>query len=553
MIGYSLFSAGLLVLACAPAFSATAPAALVVSTAQTAVAAISQPPAPHKKPPPDAKDETPPASLSGSTKARSAPPSLVKSEPVTFEVVVEKARALAAKPYAAPDSPPPDIFARLGYDGYRNIRFKEDAADWRDTPAPFHALYLPRGFLFNDPIKVNIVENGVARPRPYRADEFDFDKLAPSPEDAAKLGFSGVRLTAPYVEAGKFDEFLVFQGATYFRGLGAEERYGASARGLSIDTASASGEEFPAFREFWIEKPGAGSESIVVWALMDSPRAAGAFRFETRPGPATVTDVDAVFFPRARLDRVGIAPITSMFYFGPQDHAGVDDFRPAVHDSDGLMIRSRSGEWIWRPLANPASLQISGFTSDAPYGFGLMQRARTFAAYQDLEARYELRPSVWVSPESNWGPGQVVLVEIPTDSEVNDNIVAFWRPDNAWEPGKSYRYKYAIHWGADAPMRPPLARVETTRAGRHAGSALRHFVLDFDGAAATSLKNLTADVSASAGSIRNVVVQPNEASGGVRLSFELDPGGAQLSELRARLMEAGRPASETWLFRWTRS
>jgi glucan biosynthesis protein len=216
----------------------------------------------------------------------------------------------------------------------------------------------------------------------------------------------------------------------------------------------------------------------VVHALLDSPSAAAAFRFTIHPGERTVFDTELALYPRAEIATVGIAPLTSMFLFDASERTRIDDYRTAVHDSNGLLLRTGKGEQIWRPLANPRELQISAFTDRGRRGFGLMQRSRALGDYQDLEARYENRLSLWVEPARDWGEGVVELVEIPTDREVNDNVVAFWRPHEPLKAKGEYIFNYRLHWCWSAPSEPPLSEVIATRSGlawhSSAWRSLRH-------------------------------------------------------------------------------
>ena len=278
--------------------------------------------------------------------------------------------------------------------------------------------------------------------------------------------------------------------------------------------------------------------------------ATGAFRFTVEPGASTEVDVEAHFFPRKDLTEIGLAPLTSMFNFAPHDaETGTGDYRPRVHDSDGLSVRMANGEWVWRPLANPQKLEISTFTERAPLGFGLMQRDRDFEDYQDLEARYDRRPGVWITPTSDWGAGYLTLVEIPTTNEFNDNIVSFWRPADTWKKGEERTIAYRMNWGGDAPLLQPIARVEGTRTGI-AQSGRRLFVIDFTSENESLFEGAVPYVSTSSGSVRGAVVVKNPETGGMRLTFELDGQGGDLAELRAVLLKAGKPVSETWLYRW---
>jgi len=469
----------------------------------------------------------------------------------SFETVVARARDLSASPYRElPD--PPQSAADLDYNEYRRIRLLPGGVEWRDDPQSFYRVhYDPRGYLFPHRVAINLVEDGRATPHVYDPAQFDFDDL-PIPEaDRSTLGFAGFRITTPLNRPGTFDELLSFRGASFFRVLAAGAVYGASARGLAIGTASPSGEEFPVFREFWLQRPENPADPVTIYALMDSPSTTGAFRFTVRPGVSTVVDVEAVFLPRRRIELVGIAPITSMYYFSPHDiRREVQDFRPAVHDSEGLSIWLRNGEWAWRPLINPARLQISSFASQPPLGFGLTQRSREHADFEDLEADYHKRPSVWITPGEGWGAGQLTLVEIPTENEYNDNIVVFWRPETPWEAGRETRVSYRMNWGVGEPVVPVVAQVSGTRAGRAPGSGQPIFVIEFEGAGEQMFEGAEPRISASDGTILRPQLLPNPETGGVRMVFEFEPGDSTVAELRAYLDRNGEPVSETWLYRW---
>jgi glucans biosynthesis protein len=375
--------------------------------------------------------------------------------------------------------------------------------------------------------------------------------VAPPP---VELAYSGFRVHHPLNRPDHYDEFAVFQGASYFRAIGRGQSYGLSARGLALSTAEPTGEEFPIFRAFWIERPAAGAGAVVAHALLDSPSTAGAFRFVIRPGEQTEMEVDATLYPRVDLTHPGIAPLTSMFFFGSADRVGVDDFRPAVHDSGGLAIWNGRGERLWRPLGNPAKLQISQFLDDGPRGFGLLQRQRRFETFEDLEANYERRPSLWVEPVGNWGPGAVHLIEIPSNEEIHDNIVAYWRPAKPIPAGAEHRFGYRLFWCWQPAPEPDIAIVASTRIGASHTPRSRLFVVDFAGG---RLKQRGADrlakavVEASQGHVLHPVVQPNPSTGGQRVSFLLDPADAKVAELRCFLTLDGERISEVWTWRWT--
>jgi periplasmic glucans biosynthesis protein len=492
------------------------------------------------------------ASIGGGTSAAAQPARDASGDAQNFDAqtVRNQARQLAQAAYKEPDKTLPKELADLSYDAHRAIRFKPELALWRTEGLPFQVQFFHRGFIFNDRVDVFEVAGGRARPITYSPSLFDFGPNKP-PAENSPVGFAGFRLHTPFNRGDYFDEVTVFLGASYFRAVAKGQVYGLSARGLSIATADTKGEEFPAFRAFWIEKPAKGASSIVVHALLDSKSAAGAFRFTIRPGETTVHDVEMALYPRADITQAGIGSLTSMFFFDANDRAGVDDFRPAVHDSDGLAIRNGQGEKIWRPLANPRDLQVSVFGDANPRGFGLMQREREFRAYEDLESRFEKRPGVWVEPIGDWGEGAVQLVEIPTKLEIHDNIVAFWRPREPLRAKSEYTYTYRLHWGTGEVEPQPLAKFMKTRSGAGPEGS-RRFVLDAIGTPITGTDpaTLRAAVSADKGEIRNLVVQANPVTGGARVSFELVTAKEPVIEMRAQLLRAEDPVSEVWIYRW---
>ncbi|KAB2848065.1 MAG: glucan biosynthesis protein G, partial [Hyphomicrobiaceae bacterium] len=353
-------------------------------------------------------------------------------KPFGAGTVRELAEALSRRPFAKPAIALPPAFAKLTYDQHRDIRFRADQSIWRGAGLEFELQLLPMGWLFDVPVEINLVEGGAVRQLKADASFFTFGPLVGKPPAEAEIGFAGFRIHGPINRPDYYDEIAVFQGASYFRAVGKGHIYGISARGLAVNTARPGGEEFPIFRSFWVERPAPGSAEIVVHALLDSVSLTGAYRFVFKAGRPTTTDVEAVLFPRKDIPFVGVAPLTSMFLFGASSRRATNDFRPAVHDSEGLSIINGSGERIWRPLTNPKRLQVSAFLDRDPKGFGLIQRDRRFLAYEDLEAHYERRPSLWVEPVGPWGHGTVELIEIPTDEEIHDNIAAFWRPAEPW-------------------------------------------------------------------------------------------------------------------------
>jgi len=467
------------------------------------------------------------------------------------DTVREFARRVAEQPRPLRQLDKDSPLREISYDQFRDIRVNSEAAIWRTEQVPFRLEPLPGGFLFTTPVAISIVDHGVARDLSILSETF---LLGPSVLKLAgqAIPISGFRLRTHINSRSVWDEFLVFQGASYFRAIGKGGQYGLSARGLALRTAHPTGEEFPTFTHFWIERPAPNATSIVVHALLESDSATGAYRFTVTPGNETSMDVDVTLYPRVPLESVGIAPLTSMFLFDESNRARIDDFRDEVHDSDGLQIVTAAGEQIWRPLANPTHLEVSSFTDRAPRAFGLVQRSRRAGDYQDLEARYELRPSAWIEPTSDWGAGSVELVEIPSDRETNDNIVAFWRPKEPLPADKPWQASYKVRWTSAPRLSPNLGRAVMTRSGPSLDGKRRLFVVDFEASEARP-ETLRIDAGSSSGKLTNLVLQPNPLTQGLRASFELDPSDASVAELRLRILKEEQPVTETWLYRWTAS
>jgi glucans biosynthesis protein len=486
-----------------------------------------------------------------------------ETTPFSAAVVQDLARDLATRKFVRPRSDLPKALQDLNYDQYREIGFKHERAIWSSEGLPFQVELFHRGSFFKDPVEIFTVADGRVQRLAYTPDLFTFGALlqppsgplAHPPSEKTVTDFSGFRLRAPLNHAESFDEFVVFQGASYFRAVAKGQQYGLSGRGLALKTGDPGGEEFPIFRTFWIERPRPEANTVVVHALLDSDSTTGAYRFTMRPGDTTVMDVEMTLYPRVELQHVGVAPLTSMFLFGTHDRVGVDDFRPAVHNSNGLAIWNGRGEWLWRPLCNPETLQISAFVDDNPRGFGLLQRSRDFANFQDLEARYERRPSLWVEAIGGWDSGVVQLVEIPSWSEYHDNVVAFWRPNRPFLAQTENRFTYRLHWCRVPPAVPPAAVAMATMSGAGPEKGKRRFVIDFIGGRLAALPQdaaLEPVVSTSAGTVESPVVQPNPVAGGWRLSFVLVHGDETLCDLRCTLKLGEELLSEVWTYRWTR-
>ena len=484
--------------------------------------------------------------------ATAALPRAIAADPGSTDfnpsTVREIARALSAKSFEPPDEKLPDALKNLNYDQYRSIRFLPDHALWRAENLPFQAQFFHRGFFYKNKVDLFEVSNGRAAPIRYQRADFSVGQDIGQWPDL-DLGFAGFRIHAPINRPDYYDEVCVFLGASYFRAVAKGEIYGLSARGLSIDTGETKGEEFPVFKAFWLERPAPKATSVVVHALLDSKSAAAAYRFTIRPGENTVFDAEMSLYPRVDIAHPGLAPMTSMFFFGPNDRKDFDDFRPAVHDSDGLAISNGNGEQLWRPLNNPRDLQVSTFTDRNPRGFGLMQREKKYFAYQDLESRFERRPSLWFEPIGDWGEGAVVLFEIPTKEEVHDNIAAFWRPKLPLVAKSEINLTYRLHWGPDAPNSDKLARFTRTGIGNRDDDN-KLFVLELIGEKLKGVdpKTIKATVTAEKSEIANIVTEPNPETGGWRMSFQCSSKAPV--ELRAVLMQNNAPISEVWTYRW---
>lgn len=470
-------------------------------------------------------------------------------EPFDRSLLLARAADLARAPYVEPRR---SVAASpLSYDQYRAIRFKTAASIWARENRTFTLDLLYPGFIFETPVNIHLVVGRMARRVIFTNQVFDFAPGTPQVDATEDAGYSGFRVRAPLNRKDYLDEFLVFQGASYFRAVARGQLYGISARGLAVSTAQPEGEEFPVFSDFWIERPPEAAGNLVIHALLQSRSVVGAYKFTVTSGDDTAIDVIATLFPRVELRAFGIAPLTSMFLFDASNRARFDDYRNAVHDSDGLQILNGRNERIWRPLANPRTLQVSSFLDAGPKGFGLVQRKRQFDDYEDAEALYDRRPSAWVEPHGDWGPGHVDLVEIPTDREIHDNIVAFWQPGAPIPAGQSAEFAYRLRFTAE-PLDDSLARVVATRTGKALqAESERSFVVDFKGVG-TPPDDLIANVWTSGGKVLDARAEAVTQAGVYRVSFELDPGRESLIELRVAVRSKDAPWSESWLYRWTR-
>ncbi|MGA0533520.1 glucan biosynthesis protein [Hansschlegelia sp. KR7-227] len=480
--------------------------------------------------------------------------------PFGFDDVLRRARDLAAKPYDGTARELPQELRDLTFDRYRDIRFRPDKALLSAGGGPFRMQMFHPGFLYRRPVTVNVVRDGIPQPVPYSGALFDYGAnkfQRPLPVD---LGFAGFRLHYPLNDPRVLDELISFVGASYFRVLGRGQVYGLSARGIAIDCSGPNPEEFPDFREFWIEMPGANAERATIYALLDGPSLAGAYRFTIYPDVETVVDVTATLIPRKDIAKLGVAPLTSMFFYAENQRRHFADFRPELHDSDGLLVQTGGGEMVWRPLRNPKTPQISSFWDRNPRGFGLMQRDRLFEHYQDLDLAYQMRPSYWIEPRENWGEGRVELVELPTDDETNDNVVAFWVPSEPVKAGAERSFGYRLRaMTSDARLHPGGRAVNTypTRAAALGAAepvppGTQRFIIDFAGGDLAYYLGDPGRVSVvpstSTGVIGRTFVTPNAKIGGFRVGIDVQADTGRTMELRAFLKADGRALTETWTF-----
>jgi glucans biosynthesis protein len=453
-----------------------------------------------------------------------------------FDDVARIAQKQAQAPYKSSERAPPAELKALTYDEYRDIRFRPDHALWRPEGLPFELMFFHLGKFQTQPVRINEVTDQGVRHIPYDSSDFNYGKNKLSPEKWGDLGFAGFRAHYPLNGAEYKDELVVFLGASYFRALGKGLRYGLSARGLAIDTVGGQGEEFPRFSEFWIVRPAADAKVLTIYALLDSPRSSGAYQFDVHPGDQTVMDVHARVWLRSPVATLGIAPLTSMFAFGEnQPHR--TDFRPEVHDSDGLMVATGTGEWLWRPLINPKQTLTTSFSMPSLHGFGLMQRDRNFSSYEDSEARYELRPSAWVEPVGDWGEGRVELMQLSTPDETNDNIVAYWVPARQPTKTEPLDLSYRVHWqGTEQMQRPPGGWVTQTRAGRGFQALAddeQQFVVDFTG---PKLDALAPDAV-----VKAVVTAPSNGEIQESNAYRVDATGQWRMTVRVRQLKTNEP------------
>jgi glucans biosynthesis protein len=472
--------------------------------------------------------------------------------PFSFDALKTRARTLAAAPYRPPASGAGAALAALDYDAMDQIRYRADAALWKDAPGDGAVEFFHLGRYARTPVAIQLVEKGQARPILYSEMLFEIPAGHPARALPPAVGFAGFRV----MNIGAPGDWLAFQGASYFRAAAPFNQYGLSARGLAIDTAAPHPEEFPIFTNLWLEHDADGH--LVVSALLESESVVGAYRIaHRRSGDNLVQEVEVALNFRKSVEKLGVAPLTSMFWYGQPDRTQAVDWRPQIHDSDGLALWTGAGERLWRPLANPPRVITNAFADLNPRGFGLMQRDRVFGDYQDDGVFYDRRPSAWVEPLGDWGAGSVQLVELPTTGETDDNIVAFWTPAAPVKAGDAMSLRYRLHWCDEEPTSVGVARVVATREGR-AGRpgqtptpGARKFVVDFEGGRLADLNRqsgVEAVVACNVGEPTGATAFPVVGTQRWRLMFDVAVAGGATVDMRAYLRLGAESLSETWTY-----
>jgi glucans biosynthesis protein len=493
--------------------------------------------------------------------AQTAPAGKDRAPNFGYADVVRQARVLGERPFDAAGTAVPPELTKLTYDSYREIRFRREKSFWREGGSDFRLSPFHLGFLHDKAVQLHVIKHGLAIPIPFTTGLFEYGSVRVPNGLSPSLGFAGFAVTTNLNNPKIQDEVISFLGASYFRLIGRGHRYGLSARSLALDSGGEQPEEFPFMRSLWLEEPSPDATELVIYALLDSPSVAGAYRYVVRPGQNTHVDVTATIIPRKSISRLGIAPLTSMFQAGEGDLAQRTDFRPEIHDSDGLMMHAGTGEWIWRPLRNPKALRISSFRDRNPRGFGLMQRDRDFGNYQDLEAHYHARPGYWVEPQGEWGEGQIDLLEIPTANEAFDNIVAFWTPRTALPNGQPAEFRYRISALSTTWELHPLAQAQHSFDGSDDADGIadglgkKRLIVDFAGGDLAYYQDdvgrLEIVATTTSGTIDATIIVFNSVSRGVRAIVDARLPAGQTAELRIFLKSRNRTLTETWTSIWS--
>lgn len=486
----------------------------------------------------------------------------------SYDDVVRRAREIGAAPWDGAVAPLPEQLSRLDWDAWMQIRFRPDRALLGASGGRFRLQLFHLGHLFTKPVTINTIRDGIPTPVPYTASLFDYGSVRFDKPLPVNMGFAGFRIHYPLNDPRGSDELLSFVGSSYFRWLGRNQKYGLSARGLALNTGLLDNkEEFPFFREFWIDTPPAGSDSITIYALLDSPSVSGAYKFVFHPGDESPVDVEATIFPRQPLRLLGMAPLTSMFFVGENDrHMNApnkyDEFRPELHDSDGLLIQTESNEFVWRPIRNPLIQEVHNYAVNNVRGFGLMQRDRNFEHYQDIELAYEQRPSYWVEPKGDWGEGRIELIELATKDETFDNTIVAFVPNRTIEPGKPFTFAYRMRALTDGlglhklgyTLNTFTAPAYALGSGEERRKGTRRFLIDFAGGDMPYyLKEpnlVQIDTQVTGGKFIRQFLVPNPAIQGFRVMIDVELHPEDHTRITTRLRSQGRPITETWNWSW---
>jgi len=478
-----------------------------------------------------------------------------------FDTVRALAKERAAKPWVERPGNLDPFWANLKYADHQKIKFRRDRSVWTDENRGFQMEFFHPGWVFPKTVAFHEVAPDATRLLEWNSEFFDYGDLA-VPEGTPKPdGYAGFRLLAPLNAPSQLDELAVFLGGSYFRSLAPGLGLGTSARGLALNPMRPQGEEFPDFIGWWMERPETGAREVRAWALLDSPSVAGAYQFRIQPGRGTVMEIEMELTFRQDVELIGIAPFSSMMWYSEFTQPKPQDFRPEVHDSDGLLIHFGEGEAAWRPLDNGKSVRHSVFAADKFFGFGLAQRDRDFHNYQDLEANFQQRPSVWVEPVGPWPEGRINLIETPGTADGSDNVVAFWEPKDRPKPGEPLRLAYRIQWLPEISV-AGLSKVIESRRSHHpfpaAGARAdeEFYVVDFSPPANPADEEVRPDLLVEVDSnarLLDKTLQRNPNTGGWRATFTVQfEEKAPASELACRLLKAGVPASERWTIQWKR-
>jgi glucans biosynthesis protein len=494
-----------------------------------------------------------------------------ESAEVNLDYVAQRALERAQKPFRSPRADLPKVLQQdnLNYDKYREIRFRREKALWTDENLPFRVEFFHPGYVYNEPVHINEFTATHVQQIRFVQDFFDYGDLNIQDEIPANTGYAGFRLLYELNKTNQWDELGAFLGASYFRLLGTDQNYGQSARGLALNCGETDrGEEFPIFTDWWLGKPEKDATQVTLYALLDSVSCTGAYEFHIRPGETTVVDVDAIIYLRnpktiheantnaQPIKTIGMAPLTSMFWFGKNSERKYDDYRSEVHDSDGLLIKMENGETLWRPLDNPSVMRHQIFSAPDIRGFGLLQRERDFSAYQDSFTPFQTEPSVWVEPHNDWGDGDLHLVELSADWEGLDNIVAFWDPRNKPKPLTPFHFGYTLYWTRETDMKLSENKVVATRIGLDpGGNNARQIVIDFKGPKLDAIPLNTpptavANCSPNASITANQVIR-NPDAGTWRVVLKMQPKNKDPVDLRCTLQDGTNVVSETWTYQWS--